>query len=120
MHRPSTANAAGWGQPPFMLSPSAWVAAPSGVNCPMCLAEADICGVHSPAKYISGKNSTVAAAPAHRAVGASAPISSPIATMAAADSTTTKANPPRLARQRHAQAEPPHQQDADRRGEDDA
>jgi hypothetical protein len=39
----------------------------------MCRAVADICGVQRPAKYISGKNSTVPAAPADLAVGAMAP-----------------------------------------------
>ena len=59
----------------------------------MCRVAGDNCGVHSPAKYISGKNSTVPAAPADRAVGATAPISRPRASIAAADSTATRTKP---------------------------
>src|SRR5204862_482092 len=76
----------GCGQAPCMLSCMAPTAAPSGVKSLICSRLAGIWarGIHKPAKNISGKNSMVPITPAVRPVGATAAISIPRPSIAAA------------------------------------
>ena len=78
-----------------MLSCRAWTAAPSGVKSLTRSRLAGIVarGIHSPAKNISGKNSMVPITPAERPVGASAAISIPRPSIAAAASTYVTRKP---------------------------